>query len=61
MSTPVSTAIRRENIISLASKIEELDQRMQAALEAGALAAARELAEEQERLLSFLMVVQEEG
>jgi hypothetical protein len=45
----------------LASQIEELDQKMQTALEAGSFTAARELAEEQEALLSMLMLVQEQG
>ena len=41
---------------SLARKIEGIDKRMQAALEKGDFVKARELAEEQERLLEHLML-----
>jgi len=41
---------------SLTRKIEGIDKRMQAALEKGDFAQARELAEEQERLLEHLML-----
>lgn len=40
---------------SLARKIERIDTKMQAALEEGDFAAAKQLAEEQERLLEHLM------
>ena len=40
---------------SLTRKIEGIDKRMQAALEKGDFVQARELAEEQERLLEHLM------
>jgi hypothetical protein len=60
MSTKISSATHRENTLSLGSQIAKLDQEMQMALESGSLAKARKLAEEQERLLSLLMLVQEE-
>ena len=41
---------------SLTRKIEGIDKRMQAALEKGDFAQARELAEKQERLLEHLML-----
>ena len=41
---------------SLARKIEGIDKRMQTALEKGDFVQARELAEEQERLLEHLML-----
>ena len=41
---------------SLARKIEGIDKKMQAALEKGDFKAAKELAEEQERLLEHLML-----
>jgi uncharacterized protein YeaC (DUF1315 family) len=58
-SIQISSVARRRGILSLASQIEELDQRMQTALEAGSFTTARELAEEQEALLSMLMLIQE--
>jgi hypothetical protein len=59
MSTPATSTNRRENILSLASQIENLDQEMQTALESGSLTTARELAERQEKLLSMLMLNQQ--
>jgi hypothetical protein len=41
---------------SLTRRIEGIDKRMQTALEKGDFAEARELAEEQERLLEHLML-----
>ncbi|HEC83495.1 MAG TPA: hypothetical protein ENI46_03280 [Firmicutes bacterium] len=41
---------------SLARKIERIDTKMQAALEKGDFVAAKQLAEEQERLLEHLML-----
>jgi hypothetical protein len=41
---------------SLARKIERIDTKMQAALEKGDWVAAKELAEQQERLLEHLML-----
>jgi hypothetical protein len=41
---------------SLARKIEGIDRRMQAALEKGDFVAAKELAEQQEKLLEHLML-----
>jgi len=41
---------------SLARKIERIDTKMQAALEKGDFVQAKELAEEQERLLEHLML-----
>jgi len=41
---------------SLTRRIEGIDKRMQTALEKGDFAQARELAEEQERLLEHLML-----
>jgi hypothetical protein len=41
---------------SLARKIEGIDKKMQAALEKGDFVAAKQLAEEQERLLEHLML-----
>jgi hypothetical protein len=41
---------------SLARKIERIDNKMQAALEKGDFVQAKELAEEQERLLEHLML-----
>ena len=46
---------------SLARKIERVDTKMQAALEKGDFVAAKELAEEQERLLEHLMLDQRSG
>ncbi len=45
-----------KNTRSLARKIEGIDRRMQAALEKGDFDAAKQLAEEQERLLDHLML-----
>lgn len=58
-SIQISSVAHRSGILSLASQIEELDQRMQTALEAGSFTTARELAEEQEALLFMLMLIQE--
>jgi hypothetical protein len=44
---------------SLARKIEGIDKKMQAALEKGDFVAAKQLAEEQERLLEHLMLDQQ--
>jgi len=44
------------NTRSLARKIEGIDRKMQAALEKGDFDAAKQLAEEQERLLDHLML-----
>jgi hypothetical protein len=44
------------NTRSLARKIEGIDKKMQAALEKGDFDAAKQLAEEQERLLDHLML-----
>jgi hypothetical protein len=46
---------------SLTRKIERIDTKMQAALEKGDWAAAKELAEQQERLLEHLMLDQCSG
>jgi hypothetical protein len=46
---------------SLARKIEGIDKKMQAALEKGDFVAAKELAEQQERLLEHLMLDQRSG
>ena len=46
---------------SLARKIEGIDRKMQAALEKGDFVAAKELAEEQERLLEHLMLSRTSG
>jgi len=46
---------------SLARKIEGIDRKMQAALEKGDFVAAKELAEQQERLLEHLMLDQHSG
>jgi hypothetical protein len=46
---------------SLTRKIERIDTKMQAALEQGDFVAAKELAEEQERLLEHLMLDQYSG
>lgn len=45
-----------KNTRSLARKIEGIDKKMQAALEKGDFDAAKQLAEEQERLLDHLML-----
>jgi hypothetical protein len=45
-----------KNNKSLARKIEGIDRKMQAALEKGDFEAAKQLAEEQERLLDHLML-----
>lgn len=45
-----------KNTRSLARKIEGIDRKMQAALEKGDFEAAKQLAEEQERLLDHLML-----
>lgn len=45
-----------ENTRSLARRIEGIDRKMQAALEKGDFEAAKQLAEEQERLLDHLML-----
>jgi len=45
-----------KNTRSLARKIEGIDRKMQAALEKGDFDAAKQLAEEQERLLDHLML-----
>jgi hypothetical protein len=44
---------------SLARKIEGIDRKMQAALEKGDFVVAKQLAEEQERLLEHLMLDQQ--
>ena len=46
---------------SLARKIEGIDRKMQAALEKGDFVAAKQLAEEQERLLEHLMLSKHSG
>jgi|GEM_PF-2174149 hypothetical protein len=45
-----------KNTRSLARRIEGIDRKMQAALEKGDFDAAKQLAEEQERLLDHLML-----
>jgi len=44
--------------MTLASKIEDLDEGMQVAIENGDFEKARQLADEQERLLEHLMLLQ---
>jgi hypothetical protein len=46
---------------SLARKIEGIDKKMQAALEKGDFVAAKELAEQQEKLLEHLMLDEHSG
>jgi hypothetical protein len=46
---------------TLARKIEGIDKKMQAALEKGDFVAAKQLAEEQERLLEHLMLSKHSG
>jgi hypothetical protein len=46
---------------TLTRKIEGIDKKMQAALEKGDFVAAKELAEEQERLLEHLMLSKHSG
>lgn len=46
---------------SLTRKIERIDTKMQAALEKGDFVQAKELAEEQERLLEHLMLGEHSG
>ena len=46
---------------SLTRKIERIDNKMQAALEKGDFVQAKELAEEQERLLEHLMLSRHSG
>ena len=51
-------AARRDDLMTLASKIEDLDEGMQVAIENGDFEKARQLADEQERLLEHLMLLQ---
>ena len=46
---------------SLTRKIEGIDRKMQSAIEKGDFAAAKELAEQQEKLLEHLMLDQHSG
>ncbi len=54
-----SRAFRRVDRKSLETRIETLDQEMQKAIEKGEFDAARKLAEEQEKLLEYLMLLNE--
>jgi len=49
---------RRDDLMVLAGKIEDLDDEMQTAIEEGNFEKARRLADEQERLLEHLMLLQ---
>lgn len=55
------TTPRRENILALASRIEDIDLEMQVAIESGEFETASKLSEEQERLLEYLMLIQARG
>jgi hypothetical protein len=50
---------RRVDRKSLEARIETLDQQMQRAIEKGEFDVARKLAEEQEKLLEYLMLLNE--
>ena len=50
---------RRVDRKSLEARIESLDQEMQRAIEKGEFDVARKLAEEQEKLLEYLMLLNE--
>jgi excinuclease UvrABC helicase subunit UvrB len=52
-----SRPFRRVDRKSLEAKIEVLDQEMQRAIEKGEFDVARKLAEEQEKLLEYLMLL----
>ena len=54
-----SRPLRRVDRRSLEARIESLDQEMQRAIEKGEFEVARKLAEEQERLLEYLMLLNE--
>ena len=54
-----SRTFRRVDRKSLEARIETLDQEMQKAIEKGEFDAARKLAEEQEKLLEYLMLLNE--
>jgi excinuclease UvrABC helicase subunit UvrB len=54
-----SRPLRRVDRRSLEARIESLDQEMQKAIEKGEFEVARKLAEEQERLLEYLMLLNE--
>jgi len=49
---------RRDDLMVLAGKIEDLDDEMQTAIEEGNFEKARRLDDEQERLLEHLMLLQ---
>ncbi len=54
-----SRPFRRVDRKSLEARIESLDQEMQQAIEKGEFDVARKLAEEQEKLLEYLMLLNE--
>jgi excinuclease UvrABC helicase subunit UvrB len=54
-----SRPFRRVDRKSLEARIESLDQEMQKAIEKGDFDVARRLAEEQEKLLEYLMLLNE--
>lgn len=54
-----SRPFRRVDRKSLEARIETLDQQMQKAIEKGEFDVARKLAEEQEKLLEYLMLLNE--
>jgi phage shock protein A len=54
-----SKPFRRVDRKSLEARIESLDQQMQQAIEKGEFDVARKLAEEQEKLLEYLMLLNE--
>ena len=54
-----SRSFRRVDRKSLEARIESLDQEMQKAIERGDFDVARRLAEEQEKLLEYLMLLNE--
>jgi len=49
---------KRNDLMVLAGKVEDLDEQMQTAIENGDFEKARRLADEQERLLEHLMLLQ---
>jgi hypothetical protein len=57
--TVKSKTFRRVDRKSLETRIETLDQQMQRAIEKGEFDIARKLAEEQEKLLEYLMLLNE--
>jgi hypothetical protein len=57
--TVKSRTFRRVDRKSLEARIETLDQEMQRAIEKGEFDVARKLAEEQEKLLEYLMLLNE--